>query len=269
SRHHAAPRSIRRVYSRPARCGNRHARTRAHDRLLANRRARRARSRHARPAAGLSREPRREVDHVAKRDRHHRGVTRSCGAVGKGALAVNLFWLLIALGACPDAVTWAHGREATADTWQAAGVRRRKWVAGRLSGSGYGYGGSGSGDGYGYGGYGFGAGDGGGDGSGDGDGYGYGSGDGDGYGYGFGDRDGSGDGDGYYGYGYGRSGDGAGDGYGYGSGYGAGDGDGYDSETHNDIISVEFYDGSKLTDGDGISTSAELIVGQLRKDLFA
>ncbi len=113
--------------------------------------------------------------------------------------------ILLHLGACEDAITWAAQRPVSSATLAACPSREwRVWLAKKLhvrtsatwarhltairkalSGSG-----DGSGDGYGYG---SGDGDGDGDGSGYGDGYGYGYGDGDGYGSGYGDGDGSGD----------------------------------------------------------------------------
>ena len=102
---------------------------------------------------------------------------------------MELTWILILLGACPDALGWSRGRPIEG-AWNDASLEWRDWLR-ELVGGGYGDGyGSGFGSGFG-------------DGYGSGDGYGYGYGDGSGFGFGFGfgygfsDGGGSGDGDGY------------------------------------------------------------------------
>jgi hypothetical protein len=161
--------------------------------------------------------------------------------VGESAVDVNigLFWLLLAIGACKDALTWSHGRNVSSETWSSAPPDWRAWLNTRIAGDGSGDG-DGDGDGYGSG-SGDGDGDGDGIGYGDGDGYGigYGDGYGSGYGYGIGYGDGDGIGDGY------GDGDGSGDGYGsgYGDGDGSGSGSGYGSE---DIRELMLPDGAVL-----------------------
>jgi hypothetical protein len=115
--------------------------------------------------------------------------------------AIGTVWILVMLGACADAVTWAHGREPSRATFDAAGNSYRGWLKTRIYGHGHGYG-HGYGDGYGYG---------------------YGSGNGSGHGSGNGSGHGSGNG----------SGHGSGNGSGYGSGNGYGDGDDFVSITHH------------------------------------
>ena len=103
---------------------------------------------------------------------------------------MELTWILILLGACPDALGWSRGRPIDG-AWDDASLEWRNWLRelvgyGEGSGGDFDFGdgfGDGSGDGYG---------DGSGDGYGDGYGYGFGFGDGDGFGDGSGDGDGDG-----------------------------------------------------------------------------
>lgn len=167
----------------------------------------------------------------------------------------DLFWLLVSLGACTDALEWAHGRELSPATCAAAKEDEdyRQWVIDQLSGYGCGdtgYGvdyGEGSGYGGCYGGEGSGLGCGVdyGEGSGYGDGAGYGSGD---VGYGTG-----------YGIGLDIHGAGSGAGYRYGDGYGYG----YSISTNRDIIHLVREDGTVLVDGAIGAAPAEMVLGVL------